>query len=148
MVTHNNLETHPTSRFSKIKRGGMGWGARESGEQLEMELETLEICLPQTLQQVVNGSHNPCSPLLLSVCNKWSFAANSNHGMRSKLAREEEANSEMNDRKACLPKPKEKVHALQEYMDNFYSDSLRKHIIGGAAGSHPKDMFLTSKMNL
>jgi hypothetical protein len=29
MVTHNNLETHPTSRFSKIKRGGMGWGERE-----------------------------------------------------------------------------------------------------------------------
>jgi hypothetical protein len=41
MVTHNNLETHPTSKFSKIKRGGMGRGAR-AREQLEMELETLE----------------------------------------------------------------------------------------------------------
>jgi hypothetical protein len=131
----------------------MGWdgerereGERESCEQLEMELETLEIHLPQTLQQVVNGSHNPYPPLLLSVCNKWSFAANPSHGMRSKLAREEE-NSEMNDRKACLPKPKEKVHALQEYMDNFFSDSLRKHIIGGAAGSHPKDMLLSHLQN-
>jgi hypothetical protein len=126
----------------------MGWGARDSGEQLEMELETLEIHLPQTLQQVVNGSHNPYSPLLLSVCNKWSFAANRNHGMRSKLAREEEEeNSEMNDTKACLPKPKKKVYALQEYMDNFFSDSLRKHIIVGAAGSHPKDMLLSHLQN-
>jgi hypothetical protein len=68
--------------------------------------------------------------------------------MRSKLAREEEEeNSEMNDTKACLPKPKEKVYALQEYMDNFFSDSLRKHIIGGAAGSHPKDMLLSHLQN-
>jgi hypothetical protein len=101
---------------------------RESCEQLEMELETLEIHLQQTLQQVVNGSHNPYSPLLLSVCNKWSFAANPYHGMRSKLAREEEEeNSEMNDTKACFPKPKEKVQALQEYMDNFFSDSSQTH---------------------
>jgi hypothetical protein len=129
----------------------MGWDGmgthRESCEQLEMELETLEIHLPQTLQQVVNGSHNPYSPLLLSVCNKWSFAANPNHGMRSKLAREEEEeNSEMNDTKACLPNPKKRFKLYKNIWITF-SRTLRKHIIGGAAGSRPKDILLSHLQN-
>jgi hypothetical protein len=53
----------------------------------------------------------------------------------------------MNDTKACLPKPKEKVQALQENMDNFFSDFLHKHVIRGANGSHPKNMLLSHLQN-
>lgn len=148
MVTHNNLEIHSTSRFSKIKRGGMGWGERErvasnskwsskhskstSNRRFNKLSTDLTILIP--LYYLVYVTNGVLPQIQITACaQRW-------HERRKKKT------VKWTTRKLAFQNPKKRFKLYKNIWITF-SRTLRKHIIGGAAGSHPKDMLLSHLQN-